>query len=175
MPFTPFHMGPGLAVKAMLGRRFSILSFGLAQVAIDIEPGLGMLRGAERLHGWTHTYLGATLIAIAVTFLAAPVCLWILRRWNAEQRHHGLYSLTTPDAFAPGSIGLGAFIGTYSHVALDSLMHSDMRPLAPFTFSNVLLGAVSIPHLHVVCVVAGLAGIAWWGLAARARKRGDSA
>ena len=37
MPFTPFHMGPGLAVKAVCGRYFSLVVFGFSQVAIDIN------------------------------------------------------------------------------------------------------------------------------------------
>lgn len=58
MPFTPFHMGAGLALKAVAGRHFSVLTFGIAQVAMDIEPLVGMLRGAAVLHGPTHTYFG---------------------------------------------------------------------------------------------------------------------
>lgn len=88
MPFTPFHMGPGLAVKALGGRHFSVLVFGIAQVAMDIEPGIGMLRGADVLHGWTHSYAGATVIGLLVLLLAPPLCRPILRRWNAELQHH---------------------------------------------------------------------------------------
>ncbi len=32
MPFTPFHMGPGTAIKAVTGRHFSLTIFGFAQV-----------------------------------------------------------------------------------------------------------------------------------------------
>ncbi|MCB1770876.1 MAG: hypothetical protein KDJ31_14465 [Candidatus Competibacteraceae bacterium] len=42
MPFTPLHRGPGLAIKALAGRRFSLLTFGIAQVAMDIEPLIGL-------------------------------------------------------------------------------------------------------------------------------------
>ncbi len=62
MPFTPFHMGPGLLVKAVAGRHFSILTFGIAQVAMDIEPLMGLMRGATVLHGPTHTYPAACVI-----------------------------------------------------------------------------------------------------------------
>ena len=55
MPFTPFPMGAGLAVKAVAERHFSVLMFGWAQVAMDLEPGAGLLLGWERLHGWSHT------------------------------------------------------------------------------------------------------------------------
>ena len=47
MPFTPFHMGPALALKAVTGRHFSVLVFGIAQVAMDVEPLVGMLRNAD--------------------------------------------------------------------------------------------------------------------------------
>lgn len=63
MPFTPFHMGAALIVKPGLNRTFSVITFGLAQVAMDIEPGVGMLTGADVLHGPTHTILGALVIA----------------------------------------------------------------------------------------------------------------
>jgi hypothetical protein len=38
MPFTPLHMGPGLAVKAVMQRKFSLLVFGWSQVVIDLQP-----------------------------------------------------------------------------------------------------------------------------------------
>lgn len=33
MPFTPFHMGPGLLVKALLQGSFSLMVFGWTQIA----------------------------------------------------------------------------------------------------------------------------------------------
>lgn len=33
MPFMHLHMGTGLAIKALAGRRFSLLTFGIAQIA----------------------------------------------------------------------------------------------------------------------------------------------
>jgi len=46
-----------------------------------------------------------------------------------------------------------------SHVFLDSIMHPDIRPLAPFSNSNPMLLALSLPTLHWSCVIAGLVGI----------------
>jgi membrane-bound metal-dependent hydrolase YbcI (DUF457 family) len=175
MPFTPLHMGPGLALKSVAGRHFSILMFGLTQVAMDIEPGIGMLRGADVLHGWTHTYLGATLIAALVLAIGRPICALILRRWNRELRHHRLGWLADSDAVAWGPAAIGSFVGAYSHVALDSIMHVDMRPFSPLDGSNLLLSAISIETLHIVCVVSGFIGVALWIAARgllRARQRG---
>ena len=155
-------MGPALAVKGIAGNHFSVLMFGVAQVAIDLEPGIGMLRGSATLHGWTHTYLGATVIGAAVLILGRPLCLAILKRWNREVIAHRLNWLTSPEHLNWPAAGAGAFVGTYSHVALDSLMHFDIRPFAPFSSDNILLGLVSYQALHVGSVVAGLAGLALW-------------
>ena len=38
MPFTPIHLGPGAALKAIGGRHFSFMVFGGSQVLMDIEP-----------------------------------------------------------------------------------------------------------------------------------------
>ena len=162
MPVTPFHMGPGLLVKSVAGDRFSVLMFGVAQVAIDIEPGIGMLRGSPTLHGWTHTYLGATVIALAVLAVGRPLCLAILRWWNRELAAHRWDWLKAPERLGWGSAAAGAFVGTYSHVFLDGLMHADMRPFAPFADGNSLLGLISFGNLHVVCAVAGVVGLAAW-------------
>jgi len=147
-----------MAVKSIAGDRFSLITFGIAQVAIDIEPGIGLLRGSEILHGWTHTYAGATIIA-GLVLLGRPLCNWVLRRWNAELRYHRQMQFTASESLRWGPAAIGAFVGTYSHVALDSVMHSDIRPFAPFSASNELLSVVSMQMLHVGCVIAGILGL----------------
>ena len=56
------------------------------------------------------------------------------------------------------TVAFGAFIGTYSHVLLDSLMHADMHPFVPFSDRNPLLGAVFLNTLHGFCLLAGIVG-----------------
>lgn len=163
MPFTPFHMGPGLAIKAVAGRRFSLLTFGIAQVAMDVEPLVGMVRGSPVLHGASHTYLAAFLIAALVTIISPPIARPILRRWNRELSSCRLEWLAAPDSWSAGAVAAGAFVGTLSHVALDSIMHSEIAAAAPWSNANDLLGIVSIPTLHLSCVVSGLFGVLVWG------------
>jgi hypothetical protein len=38
MPFTPYHMGPGILIKALLQGSFSLMVFGWAQIVMDIQP-----------------------------------------------------------------------------------------------------------------------------------------
>ena len=170
MPFTPFHMGPALAIKAVAPRHFSVLMFGLAQVAMDIEPGLGLIFGWERLHGWTHTYAGAAVIGTVVLAFGRPVAAAILRTWNSELRTHDVSWLVEQEGLPWRPAAIGAYIGTFSHVALDSLMHADMRPWAPLSDANALLAAVSLPLLHLACIAAGIGGLLLW-LGRRAIKR----
>jgi membrane-bound metal-dependent hydrolase YbcI (DUF457 family) len=68
-------------------------------------------------------------------------------------------------------VAAGAALGSYSHIVFDSIMHSDMRPLAPFSDANALLGLISLEVLHWTCLGAGVAGLAILGL--RQRKRSD--
>jgi len=166
MPFTPFHMGPGMALKSLAGDRFSLITFGAAQVVIDIEPGIGLLRGSEVLHGWTHTYAGATVIAAAVVALR-PVWLGVLRSWNAQLRHHELDWMASRDVLGWSAAAAGAFIGTYTHIVLDSVMHADIRPFAPFSNANGLYEVISLPALHGTCAILGVAGLAAWIVARR--------
>src|SRR5271154_2673330 len=154
-------MGPGIALKSVAGDHFSLITFGVAQVAIDIEPGIGMLRGSGVLHGWTHTYLGATIIA-SLVLLCRPLCDRLLTLWNSELRHHQLARFTSKEPLGWSAAAVGAFVGTYSHVALDSIMHADIQPFAPFSSANAELGLISISMLHLVCVVSGIAGLILW-------------
>ena len=132
--------------------------FGFCQVAIDIEPLVRMIRGDIVIHGFTHTYLGATLIALFSVVVGRPVCQALLNHWTPDPRSsfetwlRGAKRISRPAAIA------GAFVGAYSHVFLDSLMHSDMQPYAPVSQANGLLHLVSVDALHVVCVLSGVLG-----------------
>lgn len=158
MPFTPIHLGPGLAFKAIGGRHFSFMVFGGAQVLMDIEPLIGILRGWAVLHGRTHSLLGALLIGLLAGAIGRPIsaaCLRWLRIPHAP--------FTWSAAFA------GGLLGTYSHVLLDAIMHYDMQPAWPLLPANPLLRWISVDELHLLCVALG--GFGCIVLAARAAWR----
>lgn len=52
-------------------------------------------------------------------------------------------------------VAVGAIVGTYSHIVLDSVMHTDITPLAPFSDLNPLLRIVSLSTLHWICIGSG--------------------
>ena len=161
MPFTPIHLGPGLVFKAIGGRRFSFMVFGGAQVLMDIEPLVGILRGWPVLHGYTHTVAGALVIGTLAGFIGRPLSEYALR----------LLRIAHPP-FGWGSAFAGAYVGTFSHVGLDAIMHADMAPFWPLLASNPWLGAVSIETLHLACyAAAGLGGLLVGGQAVLRRPK----
>jgi hypothetical protein len=52
-----------------------------------------------------------------------------------------------------------AALGAYSHLLLDSVMRFDVRALAPFSQAKVRLAAMLPDELHLICLIAGVAGI----------------
>ena len=84
MPFTPIHMGPGLFIKSILQGSFSLMVFGWTQIVMDIQPLLVLITGEGHLHGFSHTYIGATLIAIFSGLTGKYLSqfgLWLLHGW----------------------------------------------------------------------------------------------
>lgn len=165
MPFTPFHMGAALIIKPALNRHFSVIAFGLAQIAMDIEPGLGMLTGNAVLHGPTHTLLGATVIGglLALLLIFVPVLVnGILNIVNKEVSLSGLGWLTEPSPTTKTAIVSGAFLGTFTHIALDAMMHLDMHPFAPFSQANPLLYLLTHDNIYWLCTVLGITGGLFW-------------
>jgi membrane-bound metal-dependent hydrolase YbcI (DUF457 family) len=158
MPFTPFHMGPGITVKAVAGRRFSLMVFGFSQVAIDIEPLVRILRGDTVLHGFTHTLVGATLIGLVSAVVGRPICQLLLNAWPEHSDSAFLDWLRGPKLISWPAAFAGAFVGTYSHILLDGIMHFDMRPFAPASDANPMLHLISTRDLHLACLLSGSVG-----------------
>jgi hypothetical protein len=165
MPFTLIHMGPGAAFKALGGRRFSLMVFGFSQVAMDVEPLIRMVRGDFVIHGASHTYLGAAAIALVSLVMGRPVCQGLLRAWNRSPRSGILARLQAPTTIPWSAAAVAALVGTYSHVALDSVMHADMQPFLPFFVENGLWGLLSVESLHNLCLAMGGGGLAVLALA----------
>lgn len=158
-------MGAALIAKPALNRHFSAITFGIAQVAMDIEPGVGMLTGADVLHGLTHTILGALAIACLVMLISPSVCSLLLTKWNKEVIHYKWPRLVQFVVVPKTAMIMGAFFGTLSHVVLDSLMHHDIQPLLPFSKANPLMGLVTHDVVYQTCAIAGVLGaIAWLAL-----------
>ncbi len=155
-------MGVALIAKPVLNRRFSMMTFGIAQVAMDIEPGVRMWAHADVLHGPTHTFLGALIMASVVTLIAPGICDRLLAKWSKEVAYFKRPWLAHAEPVSKFAVANGAFFGTFSHVVLDSLMHHDIRPLSPFSNENPLLGLFTPDGIYQACTIMGILGIASW-------------
>jgi hypothetical protein len=153
MPATPFHFGPGLFIKAVAPRQFSVAAYSVAQVVIDIESGYYLLQGANPVHRQAHTFLMGGLIGLACGLIVSRLGVWWARPRDL-----------IPEALAaeyrlPIAAISGLFGGMF-HSLLDGIMHADMRPFRPFTDSNPLYGLVSVRMVYLFCIVTGLVGAA---------------
>lgn len=150
MPFTPLHMGPGLLLKAILHGSFSLLVFGWAQIVMDLQPLFAMISGTGRLHGFSHTYLGAALLALVSALSGKYLAEFGLRVIGIER--YAAIEILWRVAL------ISAVIGTFSHVALDSIMHADITPYFPISDGNHLLAVLSVDMLYRICIYTGLVG-----------------
>ncbi len=150
MPFTPVHMGPGILIKAVLQSSFSLMVFGWTQVVMDLQPLIVLISGEGHLHGFTHTYIGAIIIAIICALSGKYLSEFGLRLLGMEKNKPVIIFWWV--AF------LSAFVGSISHVFLDSIMHTDVQPFYPFELSNHFHGFISVTNLHKLCLYSGLLG-----------------
>jgi hypothetical protein len=186
MPVTPFHIGPALIANGLTRNHFSLGTFALVQVVIDIEAVYNILLGHWPVHTTLHTMLGATAVAVLAALCRRPIS-WVNRtvlgRWAraraakgsgepAAGSLHGLAIATIEAELAPvtwtGAL-VGAVLGVLLHVPIDAMMHPDVKPFAPWSDANPLFIPGSFEWLHVACLVAGLLGLGLW--ARRVRRR----
>ena len=151
MPATPFHFGPGLLVKAVAPTQFSLATYSVSQVVIDIESGYYLLHHATPVHREAHTFLIGGLIGLLCGLIVSRIGAWVARPRDV-----------VPEALAaeyrlPVAVWSGVFGGIF-HSVLDGIMHADIRPFRPFTQANPLYGLVNVQILYLFCIITGVIG-----------------
>ena len=157
LPFTPFHFGPGLFIKSISPRSFSWGTFVLTQVVIDCETLYYMLQRTYPIHRTLHTFIGTSLAGLLTACLVL-VGKQLLMRTGSDRPVIGRKPLLQSEISTKGIL-LGGLIGGASHPFLDGIMHHDMRPFAPWSDANPLLGLIGLVPLHLLCVFSGFAGL----------------
>jgi membrane-bound metal-dependent hydrolase YbcI (DUF457 family) len=171
MPVTPFHFGPGALIKVLAPASFSWSIFALANVLIDLEPILLYLTTGDPAHPWLHTLPGALLVTTVAATVGRKPCEALLRLWNWNLSTAQARWLGTDVRIGRAAAWNGALLGTLSHLALDSFMHSDVRALWPFVTENPWRGVISLDVLHWSCVGAGGVALLAWGARRLSRRR----
>ena len=159
MPITPFHFGPGILIKSASPRKISWAMFTLANVAIDLEPIVYFVLTGDPAHRHLHTYLGAGLLAVACALLGRRLCEKLLVFWNSRLDQAQTLWLAVETSIPLRMALISALLGTWSHVFLDSVMHTDIQPAWPFSHVNPLRWVWPMDFLHIWCVMLGVWGI----------------
>lgn len=151
MPFTPFHLGPALLLGVLLYRWVDLPTLLLSSIIIDIRAALVVFGPLDPpIHGILTTFAGGTVIAIlltaAISSLPSSIDQWLDYR-----------RLT--DRVSRRAIGIGAVLGVYSHVILDSIVYTDARPFYPLTWNPFFVDGVKFIPVYVGCTLAGILGI----------------
>lgn len=76
MPLTPFHLGPALLFGLLF--RLNVPALLVGSVILDIEALYLLLTGADYLHGVFHSYLGASIVSLALGLLFRKIFLSFL-------------------------------------------------------------------------------------------------
>ncbi len=171
MPYTPLHMGPGMFLKATMPRHFSIITFGITQVLIDLEVLWNMTHHSNRLHTFLHTYWGASLVVLITIPLGKTLGTWVRRVWNLATQKVPGFDLTFSRQTPWAAIVLGAAIGAYSHVLFDSCYHVDVEPFLPWSASNPCKGAVEPFKMEIVFNALFIFGLVWLTVGVILKKR----
>lgn len=159
IPFTPFHFGPVLFVKACFPHRYWLTPFVLANVLIDFEVLYCLRFKLYPIHRFCHTYIGGTSIG-AISAILAYIGLRVVLRlvpatWFSSTRVATKKHLMWDSA-------VSGLVGGISHVFLDSLMHRDMNPCWPFVDGNPLAGIVGVGILHILLAATAFFGAVLW-------------
>jgi membrane-bound metal-dependent hydrolase YbcI (DUF457 family) len=161
MPFTPYHVGPGIAVKSVFQKKFSLLVFAWAQVVMDLQPLVVVLTGHGRTHGVTHTLIGAVVLGGVAGLSGKYLVEWLLS-WRRKN---------TREKLGWGVVLFSAWLGTFSHVLIDGLIYPDMDLFWPFMTGNPLRIGVTPREMIWFCIFSGVLGALVWGVVALVRKR----
>lgn len=137
MPITPLHLGILAPINHLLPGKVNNLSFWLvtlwldasaiAYYAFDLE--MGEFHGPD-----THSFIAAFAISGMVACAGVLYMLW----------RAAVHARSTLAAGQPWPWVIGAFLGGFSHILLDAMVHSEMLPFHPLPGNPFYWGGMDI-------------------------------
>jgi len=165
MPFTPYHFGPSGCVALPLRKYIDVPVFVLANVVVDLEPGIVLAFGLNYpLHGLCHTFLFGTIIGL-VWALAAYLARNYLKRL---MKFVGL-----PYETSLRKMILSGLLGIWFHILIDSFCWTGIRPFWPSS-ANPLNNLVKLNTIRLLCAISFIPAIALYVNTVRADIRRDN-
>lgn len=150
MPFTPFHLGPGLALGMIFKWWINIPAILLASIIVDVRSIYCFFIGNCQLHGFFHTFAGAAILGLLVIGL-----VFALR--NPLSKISKIMKIE--EDYSLKSIISGGIIGVLVHITLDAFLYPEVHPFWPIEWDTLLLGALSNSVVYVLCMFGFLIGI----------------
>ncbi|MFH1224799.1 MAG: hypothetical protein V1676_03265 [Candidatus Diapherotrites archaeon] len=143
MPLTPFHLGPSLLFGLLLFSLIDLPAFLVAGVILDIEPLLNLMSGSFILHGFFHSFLGATVVGLTLGLV-----MYALRK--PIRQIMAFFRLGQESSVL--KVCASALLGVYLHVLLDAPLYPDMQPFYPLEI-NPFYGAISPLAIYLFCSI----------------------
>ena len=145
MPFTPYHLGPALFVGLLLLNFIDLPTFLIASVILDVEPFLVLALNLNYpLHGFFHSFLGGTLVAV-------PLALVMYRVRDKFSPLLSFFKLEQKVSFK--RILAAALSGVYLHILLDLLGYTDIQPFYPSNYNPFLNTEISAKlNAYTICI-----------------------
>ena len=124
MPITPLHLGLLAPLNHWLPGKVNNLAFWIVTLWLDASAiayyALGLEMG--EFHGpTTHSFIAAFAISGMVACAGVLYMLW----------RAAVHARSTLAAGQPWPWVIGAFLGGFSHILLDAMVHSEMLPFHP--------------------------------------------
>lgn len=120
MPFTPFHLGFGILLYALLSF-LDPIALLLGTIIIDLEPIFHLLFDVGQLHGVMHSLLGVIVFTGPVTLISWSTNKLLTKYFKIDLRFKWYFSL------------ISSVLGLISHILFDAGLYSEMMLLYPFT------------------------------------------
>ncbi len=152
MPFTPYHLGPGLFIGLLFLNFIDFPTFLIASVIIDIEPFCVLFFNLNYpLHGFFHSFLGGTIIALVLTVIMTKI---------REYFTPPMIFFKIEQEISFKKILFASLLGIYIHILLDSPIYTDIRPFFPLDFNPFYRSTSSTGSLEtMICVWCFLAAL----------------
>jgi len=152
LPLTPFHLGPALFLGLVLLRYLDFPTFLIANIIVDVEPLIIILLDLDYpLHGFLHSFIGGTLVALTLTMIMVRV---------RGRFDHILSIFKIEQESSARKILAASLLGVYIHILLDSRMHPDVRPFYPLTINPFLGKSILVGlEVHMWCIWMFIAGL----------------
>lgn len=144
MPNTILHFGINSDFAFLWRKHFDLPVLILINIFINFESYVTIiLRSAYPQHGYLHTFLFGTILAIFTAIL-----LYSLKNMLTKLMNFLRFEYET--SFK--KMLISSIFGAWLHILLDAPVYAEMRPFFPFK-ANPLYGLVSIFAMNLICII----------------------